>query len=231
MGPAKFLLNIYGHRRRPRYLCGTQRTTYTRSQFSSSTIWVPGIKLRASLLGTSTFILYTILLAPTFLYKEEPFFEGHIQTVLYMPSILQLQICNFREQATKYDPHTYCNLKSNHDTFENPKEHVLWIQEDGFGFNHKNQSGSPHRTILSQQLQPRSKQRLKQSTLFHTEHPPGPELQAAMRCLKWVLGTNSRLLKEQYTLKSQNHLASSESTGFKKKLRLCDSLPVFFYAR
>lgn len=136
-----------------------------------------------------------------------------------MPSILQLQICNFREQAIylKYDQHSYWNLKRNHETFENPKEHVLWIQEDRFGFNHKTQSGSPHRTILSWQLHHRSKQRLKQSTLFHTKHLPGPELQAALRCLKWVLGTNSHLLKEQYTLKSLNHLSSPESTGFKKK--------------
>lgn len=112
------------------------------------------------------------LAGPNISLQRAIFLKVTFRLCYILPSILQLQIYNFRKQAiySKYDPNTYCNLKSNHETFENPKEHKLWIQEDGFGFNHKNQSGSPRRTIPPQ-LQPRSKQRLRQSILLHTKHP------------------------------------------------------------
>lgn len=224
MGPAKFLLNIYGTVE-DQDICVALRGQLTRGVNSLP----PLFGSQGSNSGHHSWGPAPLSSIPS--CWPQHFFtkRSHFLKVTFRLCCICLPSCNFREQAiySKYDQHTYCNLKSNHETFENPKEHVLWIQEDGFGFNHKNQSGSPHRTILSPQLQHRSKQRLKQSTLFHTKHPPGPELQAAMRCLKWVLGTNSHLLKEQHTLKSLNHLSSSE----RKKLRLCDSLPVFFYAR
>ena len=131
VGPAKLLLRIYGHSRRPRYVCVSQRTT-CRSQFSPSTSWVPGIKLKSISLGDKCLYPLYNLTDPQPCFKK-----SHVIKVIFRlcyktafrpaTSDLQLQRTgwlykSWSEHILQFEKQSW-NKRC--QTFENPKEHVL----------------------------------------------------------------------------------------------------------
>lgn len=94
VGPAKFLLNIYGHSRRPRYLCAV-RGQLTRGVNSLP----PVFGSQGSNSGHHSWGQAPLSSIPScwpqHFFTKSHFFEGHIQTVLYTafhPATSDLQL-------------------------------------------------------------------------------------------------------------------------------------------